>query len=177
MKQAHISISYYNILIIGPWTNTNAMMKGSCLEAGDLRLLVIKGSTIMIRHPVTWPYNSCTDYHIGPGNAKMRLWTGSWVIQLMACCLFGAKSLPPAILTYTPSDPQERIQVMLCMTLKAFPSREGWKHVQNILGPRLTIAVWNLLVALDSDVILFHPVFVLLTMLFGWFDPKKTFCM
>ena len=35
-----------------------------------------------------WPFNS-----LRPSDAYMRRWTGSWLVQIIACRLFGAKPL------------------------------------------------------------------------------------
>ena len=40
-----------------------------------------------------------------PGAAYMRQWTGSALVQIMACRLFGAKPLPEPTLTYSEMDP------------------------------------------------------------------------
>ena len=37
--------------------------------------------------------------------AYMRLWTGTALIQLIACCLFGATLLPELVLAYCPLAP------------------------------------------------------------------------
>ena len=51
-----------------------------------------------------WP---CYDYiKSSPLSAAyMRRWTGSALVQVMACHLFGAKPLPWPILTYSQFDP------------------------------------------------------------------------
>ena len=43
-----------------------------------------------------------------PGVAYMRWWTGSAVVQVMACCLFSAKPLPKPMGTYCQLDPEEQ---------------------------------------------------------------------
>ena len=37
-----------------------------------------------------------------PSEAYMHQWTGSSVVQVMACCLFGIKPLPETVLIYCP---------------------------------------------------------------------------
>ena len=48
----------------------------------------------------------------------MRQWTGSALIQVMACRLFGTKPLPEPMLTYCHLDPQEHTPVDFRTTYK-----------------------------------------------------------
>ena len=45
------------------------------------------------------------------GDAYMRNWTGSTLVQVMACRLLGAKPLPEPVVTYCQLDPQEQTSV------------------------------------------------------------------
>ena len=45
-----------------------------------------------------------------PGATYMHWWTGSALVQLMACHLFGAKPLPDPILTYCQLDLRNKLQ-------------------------------------------------------------------
>ena len=40
--------------------------------------------------------------------AHICLWTGSSLVPVMACCLFGTKPLPEPMLVYCPLDPKEQ---------------------------------------------------------------------
>ena len=46
-----------------------------------------------------------------PRTAYMRQWTGSTLVQVMACRLFGAKPLPEPMLTFCQLDPLEQTSV------------------------------------------------------------------
>ena len=46
-----------------------------------------------------------------PSAAYMRQWTGSSLVQIMACRLFGVKPLPEPMLPYCELDPWEPISV------------------------------------------------------------------
>ena len=48
---------------------------------------------------------------LSPSDAYMPQWTGSALVQVMACHLFGAKPLPELMLTHCQLDPQEQISV------------------------------------------------------------------
>ena len=50
---------------------------------------------------------------ISPSTTYMRRCTGSDLIQLMACCLFGAKSLPEPVLDYHQLESWEQISVLI----------------------------------------------------------------
>ena len=43
-----------------------------------------------------------------PSAAYMHPWTGSVLLQVMACRLFGARPLPEPLLMYCQLDPQEQ---------------------------------------------------------------------
>ena len=49
--------------------------------------------------------------HFSPSAAYMCQWTGSALVQIMACRLFGAKPLPEPMLTYCQMDPQEQMSM------------------------------------------------------------------
>ena len=46
-----------------------------------------------------------------PSAAYMRRWTGSALVQVMACPLFGAKPLPEPMLIYCQLDPEKQTSV------------------------------------------------------------------
>ena len=52
--------------------------------------------------------------------AYMCQWTGSALVQIMACHLFGAKPLPDPILTYCLLEPQEQTLVKIKSKCKTF---------------------------------------------------------
>ena len=58
----------------------------------------------------------------------MRRWTGSAWVQVMACRLFGAKSLPEPMLAYCQLDPYEQSSVKFQSKFKHYHWRKGiWK--------------------------------------------------
>ena len=63
----------------------------------------------------------------------MRLWTGSPLVQIMACRLDGAKPLSEPMLPYYQLDPKEHISMKFYLRLKYFHSR---KYVR-------TCRLWN----------------------------------
>ena len=63
-----------------------------------------------------------------PSAAYMRQWTGSSLVQVMACRLFGAKPLPEPMLTYCQLDSWEHISVKFESEFYHFHSRKcNWK--------------------------------------------------
>ena len=56
--------------------------------------------------------------------AYMRRWTGSALVQIMACRLNGAKPLSKPVLTYCQLDPKERISMKFYLKVKYFHSRK-----------------------------------------------------
>ena len=48
-----------------------------------------------------------------PGDSYMRQWTGSSLVQIMACCLFGAMTLSKPILAFCQLEFREPISVKL----------------------------------------------------------------
>ena len=54
----------------------------------------------------------------------MRLWTGSALVQIMACCLNGAKPLSEPVLTYCQLDPKEYISMSFYLKFKYFHLRK-----------------------------------------------------
>ena len=63
-----------------------------------------------------------------PGIAYMRRWTGSALVQIMACRLSGTKPLPEPMLTYCWLDHMEQNSVKLESKYKTFHSRKCiWK--------------------------------------------------
>ena len=59
-----------------------------------------------------------------PNTAYMRQWTGSTLVQVTACRLFGAKPLPEPMLTYCHLDPYEQTSVKLKSKYKILISFE-----------------------------------------------------
>ena len=59
-----------------------------------------------------------------PSAAYMRQWTGSTLVQVMACRLFGAKPLPEPMLDYCQLDPWEQISVKSYSKFIYFNSRK-----------------------------------------------------
>ena len=79
-------------------------------------------------------YNLHTDYTppnpylISPSAAYMRQWTGSSLVQLMACRLIGAKPLPEPVLAYCHLDSWKHISVKFESEVYHFHSRKhNWK--------------------------------------------------
>ena len=59
-----------------------------------------------------------------PSAAYMRRWTGSALIQIMACRLGGAKPLSKPMLTYCQLKPKEHISVKFYLKFRCFYSRK-----------------------------------------------------
>ena len=55
-----------------------------------------------------------------PSAGYMRKWNGSALLQVMACCLFGAKPLPEPMMTHCQLDPWEQISVKFVSKCKNF---------------------------------------------------------
>ena len=65
-------------------------------------------------------------------SAHMRRWTGSAVIQIMACRLDGAKPLSESMMTYYLLDTKEHISEKSYLQSKYFHSREcAWCRLRN----------------------------------------------
>ena len=59
----------------------------------------------------------------------MRQWTGSWLGQIMACCLFGTKPLYKPMLGYCQLDPKEQTSVKFESKYKTFHDNViKWEH-------------------------------------------------
>ena len=84
-----------------------------------------------------------------PGTAYMRQWTGSLLVQVMACRLFGAKPLPEPVLLYCQLDSWERVSVKYeselyhllsrkctwkCRLSKWLPFFPGWNELLSGVG-------------------------------------------
>ena len=64
-----------------------------------------------------------------PSAAYMHRWTGSSLVQAMACRLFGTKPLPEPMLAYCQLDSQEQISVKFESEFYHFHSRKFiWKY-------------------------------------------------
>ena len=61
--------------------------------------------------------------------AYMRRWSGSTLVQVMACRLYGAKPLPEPMLTYSRLDTYKQISVKFESKYKTFHS---WKCTSNV---------------------------------------------
>ena len=59
-----------------------------------------------------------------PRATYMHQWSGSALVQLMACCLYGAKPLPEPMLAYCQSDSWQQISVKLELEFCYFHSRK-----------------------------------------------------
>ena len=71
-----------------------------------------------------------------PSTAYMRWWTSWAFLQVMACCLFGAKSLPEPILGYCQLDSWKQMSVKFESEFYHFHSRNCiWKCSRPILWP------------------------------------------
>ena len=76
-----------------------------------------------IEHQDSSPINSSP-----PSPTYMRQWTGSSLLQVMACRLFGAKPLPEPMLIYCQLDSWEHISVKFESEFYHFHSRKcSWK--------------------------------------------------
>ena len=84
--------------------------------------------------PLCWP-RSMSPYGVTrpqwlnsspPSDAYMRHWTGTALVQVMACRLFGAKPLPEPMLTYCQLDPKKQTSVKFESQYKIFHS---WKCI------------------------------------------------
>ena len=61
--------------------------------------------------------------------AYMRRWTGSGLVQIMACRLDGTKPLPEPMLTYCQLEPKEHLSVKFYLKFKYLYSRNAFEHV------------------------------------------------
>ena len=79
-----------------------------------------------------WPLKAI-DYTLGPDDTYMRQWTGSSLVQVMACCLGGTKPLPEPMMTYCQFDPWEQTLVKYESNHNNFYSRKYISkcHLQN----------------------------------------------
>ena len=65
-----------------------------------------------------------------PSATYMHQWTGSALVQIMACCLFEAKPLPEPMLVYRQLDPWEQVSVKFEWEFYHFLSRKYiWKCI------------------------------------------------
>ena len=72
----------------------------------------------------------------------MRQWTGSGLVQVMACRLFGAKPLPEPMLAYCQLDSQEQISVKLESEFYDFHSMSPLKLSSAHMAPILSRGRW-----------------------------------
>ena len=106
-----------------------------------------------------------------PSAAYMRQWTGSALVQVMACRLFGAKLLPEPMLAYCQLDSWEQISVKLEWEFFHFHSRKcigncrlpKWRplcpggnelNVTKLLTCKKKNVVWNVLEVVHSTLFL-----------------------
>ena len=64
-----------------------------------------------------------------PSAAYMRRWTGSALVQIMACRLDGAKPLSEPMLTYCELDPKEHISMKFYLELNILIEENACEHV------------------------------------------------
>ena len=64
-----------------------------------------------------------------PSAAYMRRWTGSALVQIMACRLDGAKPLSEPMLTYCELDPKEHISMKFYFESNIFIEENSCEHV------------------------------------------------
>ena len=90
---------------------------------GDVRLQAVTWTNYHSHHMASWWFNSSP-----PSATYSRQWNGSALVQLMACRLFGAKSLPEPMLAYCQLDSREHISVKFESEFYHFHSRKCiWK--------------------------------------------------
>ena len=90
---------------------------------------------VPVHQPWYWPsYSRIFHFQHQNGNpfppsaAYMRQWTGSALIQVMACCLYGTKPLPEPMLPFCQLDSWEKISVKFESRFYHFRSRKcTWK--------------------------------------------------
>ena len=106
-------VGYKSIQIFGPdpWHN-----RGLWSASGKYRQIYLCFSPF---HHITSSPQSA---------AYMRQWTGSALVQIMTCRLFGAKPLPEPMLLYCQLDPYEQTSVKFQSRYKTFHSQKCiWK--------------------------------------------------
>ena len=121
-----------------------------------------------------------------PSAAYIRQWTGSALVQVMACRLFGAKPLPEPMLAYCQLDSWEQISVKFESEFHHFHSRKciwncGLSKWQPFCpgGDELSVK-WNLLLPFTKQCtiyvmyILHSPVWLTL---WGWEKMNTIFEM
>ena len=80
-----------------------------------------------------------------PGDSYVRHWTGSSLLQVMACRLFGAQPLPEVMLSYCQLDPKEQTSMKfkskkeIHLNLSSAKSSLGLNVSNFFLGGTLTL--------------------------------------
>ena len=64
-----------------------------------------------------------------PSATYMRQWTGSALVQIMACCLIGAKPLSKPMLGYCQLDPYEQTSVKSNQNTKLFIHENAFENI------------------------------------------------
>ena len=78
-----------------------------------------------------------------PSAEYMHQWTGSAIVQVMTCQLFGAKPLPETMLAYYQLDSWEQISVKCELKFYHFHSRKCiWNCHQPKMAPILSSGRW-----------------------------------
>ena len=96
--------------------------------------------------------------------AYMRRWTGSGLVQIMACRLDGTKPLPEPMLTYCQLEPKEHISVKFYLKFKYLYSRNAFEHVCKMAAILSRGRSVNVGTALES--LIFVSYFLLLLFVF-----------
>ena len=128
------------------WTNAGLLSIGPFWTYFSENLIKIQQFSLKIMHvkmsSVKWrpsclvlnvlsrqQQNYCVQVSSPPSGAYMRQWTGSALVQVMACCLVGAKPLPEPMLVYYQLDSWEQISVKLESEFDHFHSRNAFEIV------------------------------------------------
>ena len=83
---------------------------------------------LLLHHMASLGHNVLNSSH--PCAAYTRQWTVSALVEVMACCLFGAKPSPEPVLAYCQLDSREQISVKFESEFYNFFSRKCiWKNV------------------------------------------------
>ena len=88
-------------------------------------------------------HNSCWFTHyfyshyadsLWPGDAKWRWTSWSTLLQVMACCLLGAKPLPETMLNHCQLEPEEHISIECDLNLKVLIQENAFENVCKMLA-------------------------------------------
>ena len=86
---------------------------------------------------------------LGLGDAYVRHWTGSSLVHVMACRLFGAKPVFESMMSYSPMDPWEQSPENFFFEIENFPLtkmhfKTSWVKVLTILSRPQYNRVWQI---------------------------------